>query len=241
MNGRIPPAREPKWGRPDVQETGETLDPQRQHAQLLGLWSQGTKLVRRMQHRGYRDRLNLVQIQRWWDLARSLSERGLVVQILPLSSPVVFVGFAPGKQGWVSLVDVTGVDAIDASLYHRPIAIDFAPAAPSLRLDGTGPILAEAMVRKLSGKSLKALMDLVAVTGGRDTVTIDRAQDAEVVLAAWHFVPQMMRQARANDWVALARLWRHRGQALTIDRALSDRYPQMIGRDRDGRQRWRVP
>lgn len=234
MNGRRSTAREPGLDRPDVQETGETLDPQRQHAQLLGLWSQGSKLVRRLEYRGYRDRLELNRAERWWNLARALSERGLVVQLLPLSPPVALVAFDSGKTGWVTLVDEAGAEVSDPALYHRRLIVQ-AEDAPALMLGVGGPRLSELLLRRLSAKTLGTLMMLAEDCECR--LAVGSVPDALVLLAAWRSAPEQMSRVEPGHWAAVAKLWRHRGQAIASATDFSTRYPFII-READGRQRW---
>ncbi len=222
-------------GRPDVQETGGTLDPQRQHAQLLGLWSQGSKLVRRLEHRGYGETLQLEFVERWWNIARQLSERGLTALVLPLRPPVLLVAYGFGKTRWVTLVDRAGVESFDPTIYHHLLTVDFGEG-PALYLGAERSVLSDQLLLRLSVKTLATMAEL-SERHSR-AVTVEAVPDALVVLAAWHHVPEAMARVDEEDWIPAATLWRHRGHGLDLHRDLVERYPFLIARGDDGRQRW---
>ncbi len=90
---------------PNVQETRENcLDPQRQHAQLLTVWAQGNKMFRRWQHYRAQGFEQWREFEQWWNLARKITERGLLAQLFPGPSPVILAGgLGKNQDGWVAL------------------------------------------------------------------------------------------------------------------------------------------
>lgn len=214
-----------RFGRPNVQETGETLDPQRQHAQLLGLWSQGSKLLRRFEYYGG-ERESLAAVTHWWNLARALQERNIAVLLLPVAPPLGLVGWGTGKHDWCTLVDVQRVaDRPDPELYHHPMAVNFADEASALIVRGEAPILSDRLLRRFSARSLGAVADLVQQMGPSDALEIGGVEAALVVVAAWSKAPDLMRRIRVEDWEAVAQFWRHRSSGRPISEILDGRYP----------------
>jgi hypothetical protein len=234
-----PPRESPAGSTECAGNGGHTLDPQRQHAQLLGLWSQGSKLIRRLGHRGYGASFDLDRVERWWNVARRLSERGLAVQILPLEPPVVLVAWGKGKESWLTLVDATGIEAEDPTLYHRLLMVHFDEQAPALSFSGEGPRVAARTLLRLSERTLRTLIRIGEESAQR--VSVADLNDALVVLAAWQQEPRMMERAPGSDWIWLARLWRHRGSYLRAPADLVDRYPELLVCDAQGRIGWRSP
>ncbi len=226
-------------GRPDVQETRETLDPQRQHAQLLGLWSQGSKALRRLNHFGYLNRAAFAQTERWWNLARQWEERGVMVRLLPVVPPAGLLKWGSGTDEWSTVIDAGELDRYSTAIYRHPLGIDFRPRADAVTMSADGPtIFAATLCRRLSA-SLVHTAGMLSRRAGLDLrlVEVDHALE---VLAAWRQVPRAMARVAPEDWAAAAHLWRHRSQAMVVAGDLASRYP-WIEASGGGRQRWTSP
>lgn len=218
--------------RPDVQETGDTLDPQRQHAQLLGLWSQGSKLFRRLGHEGALKGPERTRLEALWNLARLLEERGFAVRLVPAPSlPLLLL--ADGG-GWWTLVPRSAEPGVVRAVRH-PLGIDLEPGAPALAVQDGGVTLALSVWRRIGSRSLRGLLAMAASASADLRVAAE--EEALVLLAAFAEVGGRLAGAPSADWPLLARLWRHRGVAIRADGGLAGTYPWLT-RHGDGRLCW---
>ncbi len=236
MNGRMPIAREPKRAGRMCRKRGKTLDPQRQHAQLLGLWSQGSKALRRLNHFGYLNGASLTQTEHWWNLARRWEERGIVLRLLPVVPPAGLLMWGALTDEWSTLVEARELERYATAIYRHPLGIDFRPQASALTMTPDGPtILSLTLCQRLSA-SLVHTTGALSRRPGVDLrlVNVDQALE---VLAAWRHAGGAMSRVAPADWAAAARLWRHRGQAIVVSGDLASRYP-WIEATGEGRQQW---
>lgn len=218
--------------RPNVQETGDTLDPQRQHAQLLGLWSQGSKLFRRLGQEGVLQGAERIRLEAVWNLARLLEERGLAVRLVPgPSGPLLLLA---NDRGWWTLVVRPAEPAVLRAV-RRPLGIDLDPSAPALVIRGGEVTLALGVWRRIGANSLDGLASMAAVAA--DSLRVASVDAALVLLAAFSAAGRRLQHAPSADWPELARLWRHRGVAIHTDGRLAERY-SWLEADDQGRLCW---
>jgi hypothetical protein len=167
-----------------------------------------------------------------------MEERGFAVRLLPVRPVVGLVGWDSGKAHWLTLVDAR-VEIQDRAPYRRAAVVDFSEGAPALRLSECEEIkLSDRLLRRVSVRLLAAAVDLSQT--GPDPATVEKVEDALVVLAAWSQARDKMAQVQSRDWVPAARLWRHRQIPMDLATPLAGEYP-WITKAADGRQRWSEP
>lgn len=201
-------ARESPPLRPNVQETeAGPLDPQRQHAQLRTLWAEGNKTLRRLDHYR-RGQFPVEQVELWWNLGRTLAERGLMVQALPVDAGTWLVGGrrSSGRSFWLTLVDAHAVLAADG--HRHVVGIDFDPGAPAWRANAGRHTLAARLARRM-GEGLWAVID--RARGWPLDQEWPDIDETLTMLAAIAQEPDRFNPGWQHDWSRLARLWRHRG------------------------------
>ncbi len=178
------------------------MDPQRQYAQLLPLWAQGNKILRR-QFNGVR---NAAALQAW-QLGQSLASHD--VAVLPLQlQPVIFLlsGKEDGRGPGVVLVD-SEFGHVHAAWFRRPIYLTWLREV-QMSFAGTWTVSAE-VARKFGPqqwRTLDAQMNRACGSGQWNSLA-----DVQTVLAGLAHEPDRIGSAPAQDWLTLARLWRHRG------------------------------
>lgn len=179
------------------------MDPQRQYAQLLTLWSQGSKVFRRARHYNGWDRAD--RWDAWWKLGRRLVERGLTVVPLPLiEGPALMVGFPGDREGWLSLADV---QISDWPLIF-PGGIGVCIEGPALGWTEGGLVVNMSLLRRQGQRGLQTLSRIASAKP-----FVSRVDRAETLLAAYARFPEAFSSVPAQDWSFLAFLWRHRGES----------------------------
>ncbi|PSR22038.1 MAG: hypothetical protein C7B45_08540 [Sulfobacillus acidophilus] len=177
------------------------MDPQRQYAQLLTLWSQGSKMFRRAQQLS--DHWDS-QWDAWWHLGRRLVERGLTVVPVPLTPPYLLVDI---EGQWFTLCPPKGANT---GVAHRVIVVA-RDDVPALRWDGvwnTSWSLAMRLGRHgwtTLGSAPPPLESPLCVA------TVDQAL---TLLGAMRRKPALFRQLSAQHWIVAAALMRHPGLRL---------------------------
>ncbi|PSR25319.1 MAG: hypothetical protein C7B47_12510 [Sulfobacillus thermosulfidooxidans] len=185
----------------ETKKAANTLDPQRQYAQLLTLWAQGNKILRR-QTNGQPD----ARVLQSWKLGQSVASHG--IEVLPLSlEPTIFLlAPTPTDALWCVLVD-RDYGMHNSQLFRRMLWLDH-KEQPALH---AGPIwsISENLAKKLGVIQWKILcqwMDKAC-----DDVEWPENWQAITVLAGLSHQPQLIGQAPAQDWLGLSQLWRHQG------------------------------
>ncbi len=195
------------------------LDPQRQYAQLLTLWAQGNKIIRR-QTNGQLDSTTLAT----WQLAQSIASHG--VAVLPVSLDPAIVLISPDQEGqvWGVLVD-KGWGQNNARFFRHMLWLD-RHSAPALSV---GP-LAWSLSRELAvGLGIRQWLTLCRWSEKRcDAVDFGTKSEATTVLAALAHQPLRMGKAPSQEWLGLSRLWRHQGTWQSVSILDPKRYPWLV-------------
>ncbi|AUW92896.1 hypothetical protein BXT84_02140 [Sulfobacillus thermotolerans] len=182
-----------------MQETETTLDPQRQYAQLLALWAQGNKVLRR-QFNGQAHTRSLEA----WQLGQSIASHGIGVLPMQLNPVIFFIADDPDDvNAWCVLVDETLNS--QREWFRRPIWLSW---DNRWQYNGTWTLPAAFMAR-LGKRQWQTLRQYVE--GHADSVVWHTHGDVQDVLAGLRHEPRRIGQAPAALWLPLAQLWRHRG------------------------------
>ncbi len=177
------------------------MDPQRQYAQLLTLWSQGSKMFRRSR---YLDQDGAVSWEKWWRLGRHLVERHLVVLPVPLADPYFLVGV--GEQ-WLTLCPrQTGDIGIAKGLI---VAVEDAEV-PALSFDGQWVVSLE-LAQRLGKRGWHTLIQWKS-PGRLRVQTLDQAFTLLGALERW---PRLFSEISREQWVKASQLMRHPGQRMS--------------------------
>lgn len=212
MNGKFHLAREPADGCPMCRKRRQrklpNSDPQRQHAQLLGVWAQGNKLLRRLDHHRLIAASARSHAEQWWHLAQRLEARGLWVRPLPLLAPILMVGWPKPDPTWVVLADPSQYPPSPA--FEQTLWVRFG-VGPAWETDADGRMSCRAeLVERLGLGLWRGLVELLVAPTYRPLYASTVAVSLDI-LAAWVRVRPRLQTARPQDWPQLARLWRHRG------------------------------
>ena len=187
------------------------MDPQRQYAQLLTLWSQGSKLFRRDRH--YR-RVAESDWEAWWKLGRRLVERQLIVLPVPgRSFPVLLVG---GVDFWITLVDERFCAQSDVFLHGIGI---IGAESGALRWDGHWTLQMELALR-LGERGWKTLMHWPHASQG-GVLEVSSIDESLTLLGALRRNPRVMDTLSMEDWVLASHLIRHPRIGMASDHGLS--------------------
>ncbi len=186
------------------------MDPQRQYAQLLTVWSQGSKMFRRSQYLdiGYNPEWNV-----WWRLGRRLVERGLTVLPVPTAYPTLVIA----TQGdWFTLCPA---DHRRDGLAKGVVVGVSGADAPALRFDH-GWIVSHDTALRLG---MRGWSTLVRWAGELDTVlTVPEVDRALTLLGALGRLPLLFRAIDVGDWVAAAVMLRHPARRMSMARPLPE-------------------
>lgn len=171
------------------------MDPQRQHARLLGLWGPAIKAARRRAHRE-----GAAPDTAWLALAAHCTGHGYAFQFVP--GPVVqLVMLDPGP-----VVLVAAPEADDTRRDWRWPVYGISREGSALMLGAGHGVLRQELAGRL-GRPAWAVLAAEDLTEGPPLV-LDRAEDALVVLAA-HAAGALSGAPRA-DWCEASYRWRHR-------------------------------
>lgn len=185
----------------ETKKVAKPLDPQRQYAQLLTLWAQGNKIVRR-QTNGQPHAPSLAV----WQLGQSMVSHG--VQVLPVCLDPAIILVSPAQEDalWCVLVDREfGVH--NPSLFRRMLWLD----RDRTHALTVGPVWSVSMelARVLGVRQWITLCRWVTKDPGR--AVLPTKTDAITVLAGLAHHPTRIGKAPVEDWLGLSRLWRHQG------------------------------
>ncbi|MCY0879268.1 MAG: hypothetical protein OWU84_10045 [Firmicutes bacterium] len=178
------------------------MDPQRQYAQLLTLWSQGTKMLRRAQHHALP---YSAAWEWWWRLGRRLVERRMAVLPVPLNEPALLVGLSEGE--WFTLLssatapDVARIGRALIVWRDGPAALAYQDERWCVRLD---------VASALGQRGWRTLVRWRPA----EPVTAATRAAAETVLGALDRYPALFGAISPDLWVTAAFLLRHPGQRL---------------------------
>ncbi len=179
------------------------MDPQRQYAQLLTLWSQGSKMFRRAQQSpGRWDS----QWDAWWHLGRRMVERGLTVVPVPMTPPYLLVDI---EGQWFTVCPPEGAQT---NVAHHIIVVA-RDDAPALTWDGrwqTSWGLALRLGRHGWGTLLNAPKALAS------PLRVGTVDHALTLLGAMRAKPGLFRQLSAEHWEVAATLMRHPGHRIAL-------------------------
>ncbi len=194
------------------------LDPQRQYAQLLSLWAQGNKIIRR-QTNGQFD----APVLRIWQLGQSMASHG--VNVLPISLDPAIVMISSDHQGvvWCVLVDKEWGQS-HSDLFRRMLWLN-KRTAPAL---STGEVWSVSMdlASRLGRSQWSTLCQWIKKDV--DVAEIDTESDAITVLAGLTHQPYRIGKASAQDWSGLSRLWRHQGTWQSVTLAEPQSYAWLV-------------
>ena len=174
------------------------MDPQRQHARLLGLWAQAIKAARR---RGHRE--GIAPDTAWLALAAQWTGQGYAFHFVP-GPWVQLVLMDPGP-----VVLMPAAAAGEARSDWRWPVYGISPGGPALALGEGQGVLGHGLAGRL-GRAAWAVLAAEDPSEG-PSLSVDRAEDALVVLAA-HAAGALSGVSRA-DWCEASYRWRHRGHA----------------------------
>lgn len=232
MDGGIPDAREPIGSAKCAGNGGWPLDPQRQYARLLTLWAVSAKASRRMEYLA-RGRWPAAWHD-WWRLGRRLSERGLAVLPVPGVRPVLFVGFdGPGQStGWLALTPPD--DEAAGKIFGAAVGVDMHSGAPALVIDQGRWVVSVHLALRMGQKLWRVFLAPPPLESAKWT----NLDDALTLLGAMVIRAGVFERAPLEDWMPLARLWRHRGVAQQLGPWPGSTRYAWIRRLADGRYLW---
>lgn len=186
------------------------MDPQRQYAQLLTLWSQGSKMFRRSQHLlKHRDE----GWDSWWRLGRRLVERRMTVLPLPLPDPYLLVGT---ESEWFTLCPA-GLQDVGVA---RGQVIEVAPdGSDALCWQGRWTIRMDVALR-LGQRGWDTLCRWPREDAPR--VTIAGLDGALTLLGALGRWPTLFAALQPEDWALASELLRHPMRRLEAPRPLPE-------------------
>ena len=174
------------------------MDPQRQYAQLLTLWSQGSKMLRRAQQlEGQRD----PEWDAWWRLGRRLVERQLTVLPVPGSGPILAVST---QRYWFTLSSARLRKVGTAG--HHSIAVAEAGTALSWSPEGWTVRMDTAL--RLGEKGWNTLCRWPGSLMGPPW-TVDDVDQAVTLLGALDRQPGLMSRIPMQQWAIAAHMLRH--------------------------------
>ncbi len=180
------------------------LDPQRQYAQLLSVWAQGTKAARRINHRQRGEWSDTWEV--WWRLGRRLVERRLEVLPLPTPSPVLLISWL-NEHNLLKWATLAAADDQKAFEVYRHVIRIAQPNSPALQVDADGWILTHVLAGSIGRRTWTTLLQW----DNPPTLVCDGVSDALTLLGALQAHPAKFRRSSVADWAVLAHLWRHRG------------------------------
>ncbi len=177
------------------------MDPQRQYAQLLTLWSQGSKMLRRArQLEGRRD----PEWDAWWRLGRRLAERQLIVLPVPGSEPILAVST---DRYWFTLspvalrrVGTTGHHSIAVTpIGDEEAALAWSPEGWTVRMD---------TALRLGEKGWNTLCQWPGCSTGLPW-SVDDVDQALTLLGALNRHPGLMSRIPRQHWAVASQMLRH--------------------------------
>lgn len=182
------------------------MDPQRQHAQLLTVWAQGNKIFRRWQHFHREEYAPWSIFEVWWNLARRLTERGLVAQMFPGSEPVIVVGGLGNKQDqWLVLVTPKQVWP---EVFSRVVVVQL--ETPAMTWSDHISLSYDCAVR-LGNRHWNVLLRLTHKMAGDNSISWSSIHTAIDVLTLMDREYGRLQPLCGKDLAPLAQLWRHQG------------------------------
>lgn len=174
------------------------MDPQRQHARLLGLWAAAIKAARR---RGHREGLHGGG-DGWLALAAKWAGHGYTFQFLP-GTPVQVVLWDPGP---LVLLPAASASSVRGD-WRWPVG-GIAEDGPALVLGGGELVLGQRLAGLLGREAWMALAQQGARLVSGDRLVVPGADEALTVLAALA-AGALDGQPRAA-WREASARWRHR-------------------------------
>jgi hypothetical protein len=173
------------------------LDPQRQHARLLGLWAQAAKAGRRRAHRG-----GSKAPDAWIALGAAFSGRDFLFQFVP--APYVVMAMAdPGP-----LVLVAPDGAHDAERDWRwPVCKLVGGDAPALAVGGGSAQVHFRLAARMGRAAWTTLADRAECLRSGEALALNGVGEAITVLTA--LGAGALTSASRADWPEAAALWRH--------------------------------
>ncbi|NMP22157.1 hypothetical protein [Sulfobacillus harzensis] len=177
------------------------MDPQRQYAQLLTLWSEGSKLFRRQKH--YRSRKD-DRWDGWWRLGRRMVERGLSVLPVPLASPMLVA--AVGER-WFT---IAGLSDVEKGIARDPVIILRHRAEAALHWDGRWSLHHDLALR-LGPKGWRMLLEWPR-PGCCEILTVSSVEASLTLIGAVGRHPAMFKELPLADWELASQMLRHPGR-----------------------------
>lgn len=174
---------------------GRTLDPQRQHARLLGLWGQAVKASRRQAHRG-----SDIVSPEWLGLAATWTARDYLFQFVPATTVVVAL-VEPGR-----LLLTGAATASEVRQDWRWPVWGIEGDGPALVLGAGSGSLSWTLARRLGRRAWEALGATAAELQAHDPLAIMGVDDAVGVLAAWS--RGVLDSRERGKWVEASYRWR---------------------------------
>ncbi len=174
------------------------MDPQRQYAQLLTLWSEGSKLFRRDRHYNRRQQ---DEWDAWWRLGRRLVERGLMVLPVPFPEPILLV--EDGAR-WFTLATASGVNS---GVARGDTVVVTADGSSVLAWDNRWTVRMDLALR-LGMRGWDTLMHWPD-KWGTPGWTCDSLDAALTLLGALQRTPKPFQTMPMADWTLAARMMRH--------------------------------
>ena len=173
------------------------MDPQRQHARLLGLWAGAIKAARR---RGHRE--GAAADASWLALAAQWTGHGYAFQFLP-GSPVQVVLWDPGP-----LVLTGGETAAGARGDWRWPVVGMGPDHPALVLGGGDVVLGGSLAGRLGKSAWMTLAQHGGALVPGERLVVPGADEAVTVLAA--LAAGALGDRPRSEWREASARWRHR-------------------------------
>ncbi len=188
---------------------GDTLDPQRQHARLLGLWAGAIKAARRRGHReGARPD------EAWLALAAQWTGHDYTFQFLP-GALVQVVLWDPGP---LVLMPAESVGRRRGD-WRWPV-VGIGPERPAMVLGGGNAVLGRVLAGRLGRSAWMALAQLGGTLVAGDRLMVTGADEALTVLAA--LAAGALGDRPRGEWREASARWRHRPRSGEPPPALVD-------------------
>ena len=185
------------------------MDPQRQHARLLGLWAGAIKAARRRGHReGARPD------EAWLALAAQWTGHDYTFQFLP-GAPVQVVLWDPGP-----LVLMPAESVVMRRGDWRWPVVGVGPERPAMALGGGDAVLGRVLAGRLGRSAWMALAQQGGTLVLGERVVVPGADEALTVLAA--LAAGALDDLPRGSWREASARWRHRPQAREAPPSLAE-------------------
>lgn len=178
------------------------MDPQRQYAQLLPLWAQGNKILRRK----WNGQLHARELEAW-QLGQSLASHKMGILPMRLDPILFLVADHPEDPSAWFLLAGEDLGPGEAQWFRRAVYLRWGPDSV-WRYSQTWTVPAHD-ARHLGPGQWRTMREWIG--RGRGAAEWPSGTQPQDVLAGLSHEPLRIGQEPVSLWLALSQLWRHRG------------------------------